>query len=94
MKIQVHINEPEMKVYETFDGANAEDIVAGIKKRIAKELNFAMRLAVGAMSNTMFAQEVVKQYNQSKKTSLPIPESCEDFLKLAQEQGIATVVED
>jgi hypothetical protein len=90
MKVHVNIDQQGLTINETFTGNSPDEIVAVMKSRVARELPFALRLAVGAMSNLIFAQEVVKRYNQSQKLNLPIPASCDAFLQLAQEQGFAT----
>jgi hypothetical protein len=91
MKVHVNINERELKVNEAFTGANADEVVGQMKARVSRELPFAMRLMVGAMSNLQFAQEVVKRYNEAQKQNAPIPASCEEFLQLAQAHGFATI---
>lgn len=91
MNVRLHIQQDKMNIDETFTGSTAEEVVGKMKARVDRELPFAMRLAVSAMSNLMFAQEVVKRYNESQQKSLPVPSSCEAFLQLAQEQGFATL---
>ncbi len=91
MKVHVKISLEGISVNEPFEGATADEVVGKMKARVAKELNFAMKLAVNAMSSQMFAQEVVKEYNKFKKLSLPIPSNCQAFLDLAVEQGFATL---
>lgn len=92
MKVHVSIQQQNINVDEDFEGANSDELVGKMKARVAKELPFAMRVMVNAMSNLMFAQEVVKRYNQNSKKDLPSPQSCDEFLTLAQEQGFATVL--
>lgn len=92
MKVHVSVQQPNLNVNEDFEGENAEELVGKMKARVAKELPFAMRMMVNAMSNLMFAQEVVKRYNQTMKKEIPQPQSCEEFLTLAQEQGFATMM--
>jgi hypothetical protein len=91
MKVLVTINDPQLTINEAFTGANADEVVGRMKARVSRELPFAMRLMVGAMSNLMFAQEVVKRYNEAQKQNAPIPASCEEFLQLAQAHGFATI---
>ena len=94
MKIHVTIDQPQINVDEIFTGDNATDVVRAMKARVTRELPFALRLVAGAMSEQMFAQEVVRRYNDTSKQNLPIPTTCEEFLKLAQEQGFATLQPD
>ena len=91
MKAHVKVNMQNVNVDETFEGATADEIVGKMKARIAKEVPFFMRPIVNGFSNLGFAQEVVKRYNGNSKQNLPIPNSCDEFLTLAQEQGFATL---
>lgn len=94
MKVNVNINNPNMKLNETFSGPNADAVVAAMKARVLKELPFALRLAANALSPLMFAQEAVKRYNESMKTNIPRPNTCEEFIKFAVDNGFATIVPD
>lgn len=80
-----------ISVNESFDGSTADEIVGKMKSRVARELSFPMKMAVNAMGNLMFAQEVVRRYNDARKKAVSIPTSCQEFLTLAQENGIATI---
>jgi hypothetical protein len=91
MKVHVSVALEGMAVNESFEGVTAEEIVGKMKARVARELGFALKFAVNAMSSLMFAQEVVRRYNDSKKLNLPLPASCQEFLSLAQQQGLATI---
>jgi hypothetical protein len=91
MQVHVKINQENIKVDETFNGATADAIVGQVKARVAKEVPFFMRPMVNGMSNLTFAQEVVKRYNSNTNQNLPSPKTCDEFITMAQEQGIATV---
>ncbi|MCS6777628.1 MAG: hypothetical protein RMJ43_10545 [Chloroherpetonaceae bacterium] len=91
MKVHVHIDHPRMQVNETFTGDNAEAVVAAMKARVARDMPFAMRMMVNAMSPLRFAQEAVKKYNENMKTSIALPSTCEEFLQLAEQHGLATI---
>ncbi len=91
MRVHLNVSLEEMSVNEPFDGATADEVVSKMKSRVAKELSFPMKMALGAMGNVMFAQEVVRRYNAYKKLSLPLPASSEEFLTLAQQEGLAVV---
>lgn len=93
MQVRVTIDQSGMKVDEAFTGTTADEVVGKMKARVAKELNFALRVAVNAMSNLAFAQEVVKRLNESKSLNLPPPKTCTEFIQMAQEQGFATIEE-
>lgn len=93
MKVRVNISQDKIQINETFTGNTADDIVAAVKTRLVRELPFALRLVAGGMSNLMFAQEVVRRYNAQQKRTLPLPNSCAEFLQLAQQEGFATVEE-
>ncbi len=89
MKVHVNVYLEGMSVDESFEGATADELVGKMKARVARELNFPMKMAINAMGNLMFAQEVVRRYNSYKKLSLPQPSTCDEFLTLATEQGLA-----
>jgi hypothetical protein len=91
MRVHVNVSLEGMSVNEAFEGTTPDDIVGKMKARVARELSFPMKMAVNAMGNVMFAQEVVRRYNDVKKLSLPLPANSQEFLTLAQQQGLATV---
>jgi len=91
MKVHVTVSQDNIKVDEAFVGGTADEIVTKMKARVAKELGFIMRQALNAMSAITFAQEVVRQLNQKQKLNLPIPTSCDEFLRQAQDSGYATM---
>jgi hypothetical protein len=91
MTVHVNVTLEGIAVNETFEGTSADEVVGKMKARVARELNFAMKMVVNSMSNLMFAQEVVRRYNDFKSLTLPLPNSCDEFLTLAQEQGLATL---
>ncbi len=91
MKVYVKISQETIKVDEEFVGDTADEVVGKMKARVGRELGFFMRQALNALSNLAFAQEVVKQLNQKQKLNLPIPNSCDEFLRQAQDQGYASI---
>lgn len=93
MRVHINIDQQGLTVKETFAGKSADEVVGAVKARVTRELPFALRIAVGAMSNLHFAQEVVRRYNNAQKRNLPLPTSCEEFLNLAQSQGFAIIEE-
>lgn len=91
MQVEVRFEHPAMKVNETFSGNDADEIVDAMRKRVAKDLPFAMRLVVNNMANVFFAREVVTRYNQQEKKTLPPPVTSEEFLEMMQQEGVATI---
>ena len=91
MRVHVNVSLEGMSVNEAFEGSSADDIVGKMKARVARELSFPMKMVVNGMSSLSFAQEVVRRYNSLKKLMLPLPASCQEFLTLAQAQGLASV---
>src|SRR5690242_19030946 len=79
MKVFVNVALEGMAINEAFEGSTADEVVGKMKARVARELNFMMKMAVNAMSNLQFAQEVVRRYNDMKKLRLPLPTSCQEF---------------
>ena len=93
MKVHAQIDQQGFKIDEVFSGANADAVVGQMKARVAKEMGFAMKLAINAMPNVSFVREVVKRYAEGMKKTLPEPTSCEHFLQIAQEEKLVTVLE-
>ncbi len=96
MKVHIHVTHPQMKVDEVIQGKNADEIVSATKSKIAEKAPFAIKLALRGMSNQMFMQELVKRYNSEAKPPkpLPIPSSAAEFLKIATQMGVATILEE
>lgn len=90
MKVRVNIDRDNIKINNTFSGANADEIVGALKSRVAQDLPFAMRLLVNSMGNLAFAQEMVRRYNSAQQQNIPLPQTCDEFLKLAETAGICT----
>src|SRR5688500_5738814 len=93
MKVRLTYSAPGMDVDEVFTGATAEDVALGMKRRGAAESGLAVRFMIGSMSALGFAQEVVRRFNKQKGKSLPIPSSCDEFLKTAESEGIVQFLE-
>ena len=93
MKVRVTYNAPEIAIDETFAGANAQEIVAAMKRMVASQAGFAVRFVINAMSPTQFAQEVARRYCEATGKSLKVPADSAEFLKLAEDEGIARVIE-
>ena len=93
MKVRIHIIEQDWSVRETISAGSAEEVVSRIKSRVQQELPFALRLLIGAMGPLSFAQEVVRNYNKSRRKNLPPPGSCSQFLEMAQREGFAVIEE-
>ena len=94
LTVKVHINHPKVKVNETFRGSNAEDVVAQLKSRVAREVLFAIRLYINSMSTLSFAQDAVKRYNAAEGKNVPIPGSYKEFLIAFEGLGFATIEEN
>jgi hypothetical protein len=93
MKVRVKYQADQVSVDEFFSGKNAEEIVRQMQSKVASKVNFVMRIAVHALSPLQFAQEAVRRYNDASKKNLPIPQTCDEFLKLGQNEGIVTIFE-
>jgi hypothetical protein len=93
VKVRVQYQAQQICVDELFSGKNAEEIVRQMQSKVASKVNFVMRLAVNALSPLQFSQEAIRRYNDATKKNLPIPQTCEEFLKLGQNEGIVTILE-
>lgn len=90
MQVHVKISQDHIRVDETFSGATAEKIVEKCKARVLPDTPFFMRPIIAALSPLQFAQEVVKRFNYTRGQNLPVPQSCEEFLRTAEQEGFAT----
>ena len=93
MKVRIKYEGQGLTVDETFTAPHCEAVVAAMKIRVASEAGFAARLIISGMSPLGFAQEVVWRYNRQTGRGLPLPASCEDFIRTAESEGIASVLE-
>ncbi len=95
MKVHIHVSHSLIKVDETVQAKTAEEIVTIVKGKVHDKSPFAMKLLLRSMSNQMFMQEIVKRYNSEVKPPkpLPIPTNADEFLKIATEIGVATILE-
>lgn len=94
MRVIIRFHEGDLRVNEEFCGRNADEVVSHMKARVGREFAFPLRMAINAMSNTGFVQDAVRRINRERGLRLPIPQSCSEFIQLAQEQGIATVQDE
>ncbi len=93
MRVRVQFQAEQIRVDEYFNGNSAEEIVRQMQSKVASKVNFVMRLAVNALSPLQFSQEAIRRYNDATGKTLPIPQTCEEFLKLGQQEGIVTFLE-
>jgi hypothetical protein len=93
MRVRVQFQAEQIRVDEYFSGNSAEEIVRQMQGKVASKVNFVMRLAVNALSPLQFSQEAIRRYNNATGKTLPIPQTCEEFLKLGQKEGIVTILE-
>ncbi len=94
MKVRITIPDVAGRsVDETVTGTDADDVLAQVKARVAKELGWK-GMFLKAMSPLAFAQMAVSRYNAAFKTTYAIPESADDFLHLGQDMGYVSLLPD
>ncbi|HEV2471862.1 MAG TPA: hypothetical protein VGS41_04310 [Chthonomonadales bacterium] len=93
MRVRVHIDQEGYYIDQVFEGRTEDEVLGSVKRRVARDLPFALRIAVSSIGNVAFAQEVVRRYNDRMNTTYPSPRSSAEFLKLAEEIGMAEVVQ-
>jgi hypothetical protein len=84
MKVRVTMNIAGQQIDETLTGADAEDVLAQAKARVAKELGWK-GLFLNAMTPLSFAQKAVGLYNSANHTTYALPQTAEEFLRLGQD---------
>jgi hypothetical protein len=94
VKLRVTVAAGEIKVDEIVEGATAEAIVTKIQQRVAQEAGFIVGGFIRRMTPLQFAQEATKRYNAAANDTAPLPATCDDFVKLGQEKGFATLLEE
>jgi len=92
MRLHVHFEAGDIRVDEIVEGDTAEAVTAKMQARVAQEVGFPMGLMIKNLSPLLFAQETIKKYNKTiaASTPTPIPQSCDEFLKIGIEKGFAT----
>ena len=93
MKVRITYSDQQVDIDQEFSGATADAVVGAMQKEVAGKLGFAIRLFVNTLSPTQFAQEVVRRYNQTTSSSLPVPGSCLEFIRLGEREGIVKVTQ-
>ena len=90
MRLHVHFETGNIRVDEIVEGDTAEAVTAKMQARVAQEVGVPMGLMIKKISPLLFAQETIKKYNSTMSASTPIPQSCDEFLKIGIEKGFAT----
>ncbi len=91
MKVRVNLEVAGRHIDETVSGADADDILAQAKARVAAELGWK-GLFLHAMPTLTFAQEAVRRYNAAHATHYDLPQSADDFFKWGQDLGYVNVL--
>lgn len=94
MKVHVHLTVGEVKVDQVVTGETAEEIVASVRDQTARQAGFLIGAVIRRMTPLEFAREATRRYNTATKSDAPLPDSCEAFIRMAQEKGLATVEEE
>ena len=93
MKLHVKFVSGGINVDEVVSGASAEEVVAAMQQRVAKEAGFLIGMGIRSMTPLKFAQEATRRYNQAANDDVPLPEDCDAFVRVGIEKGFATLVE-
>jgi hypothetical protein len=93
MKLHVHLKTGDIAIDEVVEGNGAEEIVAAVQRRVVQEAPFLVAAVIKRMSPLAFAQEATRRYNTATKQTLPIPTTCDEFVKMGVEKNFATLVE-
>lgn len=92
--VHFNVDHPAVRFNETLRGKDADDVVAQLKSHAANNLKFPLKLAIMRMTAGEFCREVIQRYNYAENRSLPIPTTCDEFLKTSQLIGFATIEPD
>ncbi|GEM_PF-797750 len=94
MKLHVKFEAGSIKVDEVVSGADADEVVAAMQQRVAREAGFVVGMAVRAMTPLGFAREATRRYNEASGDDLPLPQDCAEFVEAGIRKGFATRLED
>ena len=89
MTIAIHVQD----IKQTVDVRDAEEALSMMKDEAATRAPFLLRAVINSLSDANFAAEVVKRANASEGRQDPIPQSAQEFLDWAVEQGYATILQ-
>ena len=93
MKVHVHLTLAETTIDQEASGATADDVVADVRDRVAKEMGFLVGGFIKRMTPLDFAREATRRYNAAAKDTAPPPATCTAFLEMAVAKGFATITE-
>jgi hypothetical protein len=93
VKLHVHFQTGELRVNEVVEGENAEQVVAAMQERAAKQAGFLIGAVIRRMTPLQFAQEATRRYNAAMKDNAPLPQTCDEFVRLGVEKNFASLVE-
>lgn len=93
MKLHVHFQVGQIKVDEVVEGTTAEAVVAQMQQRFAQQAGFLVGGVVRRMTPLQFAQEATRRYNAAASDTAPVPQTCDDFLRLGIAKNFASSLE-
>lgn len=93
MKLHIHFQTGELRVNELIEGATADQVVAEMQSRTAAKMNFLVAAVVRKMTPLQFAQEATRRYNAAMNDTLPMPQSCDEFVQLGIQKGFASIAD-
>jgi len=92
MRLHIHFQTGDIRVDEIVEGDTAEIVTAKMQARVAQEVGFPIGIMLKKISPLQFAQEAIRKYNSTTSATTPIPQSCDEFLKIGIEKGFATAL--
>ncbi len=93
MKLRIKFDVNDIHADDIVSGEDCEDVVRKVQAEAAANAPLLIRLLINRMSPLQFAQEVVGYYSRATKKDLPRPATCEEFIRLGEQEGIVTVLE-
>lgn len=93
MKVRVTLDIAGRHIDQTLTGADADDVLAQAKARVARELGWK-GMFLNAMTPLGFAQKAVSLYNNANHTTYAPPQTAEEFLRLGQDLDYIQILPD
>lgn len=93
MKVRVRVEVGGVRVDETLEGRDEEEIARKLRAELERRAPFAARLVLRTMDDRALWRKVVEMHNNRAGGAEPVPASAREFLAFAERAGYVTRLE-
>ncbi|MFZ5471969.1 MAG: hypothetical protein ACOZIN_21275 [Myxococcota bacterium] len=90
MRVRIRIHAGPVDVDEVISGKDEAELAKRFRKEVEKRAPLAARLAMKALSDHAFWEQVVKLHNKKAATPEPFPRSAGELLAFGERAGYVT----